>query len=115
MRYIFYLIGIVILDYLTLSYLAEYEMKYFVVLHGGIWVLGGIIWSMMYLFQKKTEYLGLIVTAGLLIKMGIMFALFIVLYNKLGLSQTQILNYLIVYSIYTLVYTLYFIKKVNHK
>ena len=43
MRYIFYLIGIVILDYLALSYLAEYEMKYFVVLHGGIWVLGGII------------------------------------------------------------------------
>lgn len=115
MIYLLFLIAIIVSDYFALNYLELFELKTFVVLHGSLLIVGGIIWSMIYLFRNKKDYMGLIITAGLLIKMGVMFSIFVVLYNKVGMTQGQILNFLIVYSLYTLTYTLYFVKKLNYK
>lgn len=115
MKYIIILLGIVILDFFILDYIDQFELKSFVVLHASLLFLGGVIASSLYFLKDKKEYLGLVVMGGFLIKMGVMFSIFILLYNKVGLTQGQIFNFLVVYALYTIVYTLVFIKNLNPK
>lgn len=115
MKYVLFLVGLVILNYFILQFLEIYEMQYFVVMHGSLWFVGGILLSGLYFFQHKKDLLGLIITTGLMMKMIIMFGIFVIMHNKLALSQGQTLNFLFVYCAYTVVYILFFVKKLLAK
>lgn len=115
LKYVLFLVGLVILNYFILQFLEIYEMRYFVVLHGSLWFVGGILVSSLFLFQNKKELLGLVITTGLMVKMMLMFGIFVIMHNKLSLSQGQILNFLFVYCAYTLIYILFFVKRLTTK
>ena len=115
MKYILLLLSLVLLDYFILQFFEIYEMRYFVVLHGSLWFVGGILASSLFFFKNKKELVGLIITSGLMVKMILMFGIFVIMHNKLELSQGQILNFLFAYAAYTLVYILFFVKKLRAK
>ena len=95
-------------DYLILHNLNAYEFKYFVVLHGTLIGMGLVLFGLLqWLKKSQPSYVGMGMMAGLVMKMILMTALFIVLHRKSGMTDTQIVNYLIIYSIYTALITYY--------
>lgn len=116
MKLIIAILVMVVMDYFFLQYWNEFDSKYFIVLHGGLISFGLIIFGIVYFLQKnRPEFMGLGITAGLLIKMMGMLFIFILLYKKIELSSHQIINFLSIYTIYTIIYTISAVKRLNSK
>lgn len=114
MKWIFFAFILITADYFVLNSLDEFRPKNFIVLHASILMLGFLIFSLIHFLKKKQpQYLGLGVMAGLVIKMIFMTALFIVMFKKTGLSDSEVVNFLIIYALYTTLITVYAVSQVK--
>lgn len=103
---------IVGLDALGLYFVEELDFKYFVVTHLVLVIICfSIIFLKYYLQKTKPDYVGLGITAGLIFKMFFSLLIFVALYKKIDMSNTQIINFLFIYLLYTFVATFSVVKQ----
>ena len=114
MRWILFALMVVAINYVMLYDLDAFRSNYFVSLHASLLFLGGIIVSIIHFIRKtKPDFLGIGITAGLLVKMIFMTTLFIYMYKKLNLSNLEMVNFLGMYAIYTVLITFYAISQLK--
>lgn len=109
----FLLLSIILIgvDYAILSYFDAYLFKYFIILHFIFLLINvNIIFLYKYLEKRHSDYVGLGIMSGLILKMLFSLGIFVVLYNKLQLNDIQVVNFLFVYFCYTILFLISVLK-----